>query len=297
VAQPQRLFDTSPYADQSAPARHVDSTYADTLRNSTFSVRTTPYDVPKILQGGQFLSQHHTGDSGGSYDPDYRTHVENKLFPQREAHPIYGYMRDQRDPLRADTEGYGEVEFNFSDRATRDQLTVTPDDSLGSEDRVVYGGSPPISPDTLAEARRGDTPDHNVESWGDGKHSPYIEGQYHPTGPVGGGDLHTNRQGLSLQHVASVDLHDSNFSSMTEEGVRDLRESLPGVPVRRVNSTSWIQDSLADHDEVFRATRGTPGAVTPFTTPRRGTSAWVVPDDDLEYDPTRTGFLPKKGER
>lgn len=92
-----------------------------------------------VLTSGQFLSQHDTGRSVGTFDPGERDAREEKSFGRTDdgkvVHPIYGAIdRNVPDhpgaPLTGSgASGYGAVQFVFNDDV-RDRTTVTFGDSL-----------------------------------------------------------------------------------------------------------------------------------------------------------------------
>lgn len=112
--------------------------------------------IEGILHTGQFLTQHETGTSGGSYTPSFRKKFEEKVFGPG-SRPVYGYfshggVRDMLLPGEEDDSGrsdyvghYGHTAFRLGEHM-RPHTTFTYGDSLGAS-REFFGhqGEPPTA--------------------------------------------------------------------------------------------------------------------------------------------------------
>jgi hypothetical protein len=140
--------------------------------------------VPAILRAGRLLSQHDTGTSGGSYDPDYRRDTEDDWGMEK---PIYGVWRhpEIEDRIWGTTPGmhdfgaYGNVTFQAK-RNLQGKQFFTHGDSLGN----------PVPPTPIGEADR--RFDRSLP-----KSVTYIESQFQPDRPD---------EGLPLSDIKSAEV-------------------------------------------------------------------------------------------
>jgi hypothetical protein len=106
-----------------------------------------------------FQNQRVTGNSRGSYSPDFRDQVEASMASQKlseykkvdtEVKPVYGYLKAKPGgPLQEDMSAtqYGEDVYVFKKDHVRDRLTWTAGDSFGWNSRTGDDAEKPLAKD------------------------------------------------------------------------------------------------------------------------------------------------------
>lgn len=122
---------------------------ADAVANPTIRVRVSPKALHQILDDGRFKSQFETQTSGGSLSPEYRAHVESKMFGYPEdlapsQRPIYGYLAGSAKETGVVNQ-YGSIVVHLNE-ATHERTTFSLADSLGPGDREMIAPSSLLSP-------------------------------------------------------------------------------------------------------------------------------------------------------
>lgn len=116
------------------------------LDRSLLSTRVPGEDtLVRILEEGRFKSQFETGESKGSFDLEFRSKMEQRLFSYSESEteddqrPVYGYLRSPEDLKveRGAVAYYGSVEVVFKD-SVKDRATWVAGDSFGCQRAAVY---------------------------------------------------------------------------------------------------------------------------------------------------------------
>lgn len=179
---------------------------------------TPDFVVDKVLEDGRFKSQHESGRSRGSLDPEYRTEAEAAMFgtptdgplPDR---PIYGTMVEDFGRIER-AKQYGDVYFVLKD-SVLDRTTVNFGDSLAVGYYAKEVAPQPYKKFDWAGMGTG------AGQWQKGQSIddvyPYAEAQYHG--------------GVTLKDVKEVVVPKSQYDWWQEHGEL-AKLNAKGIPVR-----------------------------------------------------------------
>lgn len=135
------------------------------VKDVPVSVRVPLSAFEKILNEGEFKTQHETGTSQGTLDTDFRKAAEKHMFGENEL-PIYGYVSTGKNYLNPSVIHYGDVKIDFKE-SIKDRTTVTYGDSLQAfDEKKIQVGTPIRKPglEGIGNMDYGDGPPDYVEA-------------------------------------------------------------------------------------------------------------------------------------
>jgi hypothetical protein len=106
-------------------------------KNPVVRTRAPESVLRSIAESGEFKTQHETKTSSGYLDPDFRKHVERRMFGDGlKTFPFYGYLAEKGGESafgqKSSAYGYGNIVFEFKPSVNR-RTTVTLGDSMTGE--------------------------------------------------------------------------------------------------------------------------------------------------------------------
>lgn len=146
-------------------------------------VRVPPTTLPDIIAAGKVMNQLESGTSNGSYVPEKRRTLEDRIFgidsSDPSSYPVYGYLQGTSEGFVDPVSQYGTAVLRLKDERVRARTTFTTDDLLNQT--TGYGGLATMAPSPLT-----DPSDLSVNTYNGIMHNaalanlgPYIETHIH----------------------------------------------------------------------------------------------------------------------